>query len=313
MKYVGLIIAIFVAGLAAYMVLSLSGGDEAPAPVVRRAPSASQPVQIAPQAAPQVETANVYVAAKPIPIGSVVEENMLTVQPWPKHLLIDGFVVGAEEGKKIIGTVTRAPFQAMEPMIKTKLVNPEDPNFLAGALPSGMRVITLATDEIAGVAGFIFPGDHVDVLIYHRILKEGITQKEIDEAKSENEVTEEVSEALIVNAKVVAVDQRATAGATQDSGNNEGGIIIPKSVSLEVSPEDAQRIVLARETGELNLALRSIEDKDLIEKVAITRKPALSQFDISSIAPKKENDEIPVKIIRGTAIEVLAPAGEELR
>lgn len=303
MKYVGLIIAIFVAGLAAYLVLTLSGGDQAPPPPVVSRNNA--PVQIAPQAAPQVETANVYVAAKAIPIGSLIEENMLTVQPWPKHLLIDGFVVGAEEGKKVIGTVTRAPFQAMEPIIKAKLVNPEDPNFLAGDLPSGMRVITIATDEIAGVAGFIFPGDHVDVLVNHRIFKEGITQKEIDEAKSEDEVTEDVSEALIVNTRVLAVDQRAQAGL-----NEEGGVIIPKSVSLEVTPEDAQRIALARQLGKLNLALRSIKDKESTEKVAITRKPALSQFDVSSIAPKKENDEIPVKIIRGTAIEVLALPGD---
>ncbi len=307
MKYVGLIIAIFVAGLAAYLVLTLSGSDEAPPRVVvNRNNAPSQSVQIAPQAAPQVETANVYVAAKAIPIGSLIEENMLTVQPWPKHLLIDGFVVGAEEGKKVIGTVTRAPFQAMEPIIKAKLVNPEDPNFLAGDLPSGKRVITIATDEIAGVAGFIFPGDHVDVLIFHKILKEGITQKEIDEAQNEDEVTEDVAEALIVNSRVLAVDQRAQAGL-----NEEGGIIIPKSVSLEVSPEDAQRIVLARQIGKLNLALRSIEDKEDTEKVAITRKPALSQFDISSIAPKKENDEVPVKIIRGTAIEILAKAEDE--
>lgn len=297
-KYLGLMIAVCVAGLAAFMVLKLSGGEE-PAP---RLANRAQPVQVSPQAAPKVETANVYVASSFIPIGTVIEESMLTVQPWPKHLLIDGFVVGSEEGKKIIGTVTRASFQELEPIIKTKVVNPQDPNFLAGDLPKGKRVITMDTNEIRGVAGFIFPGDHVDVIIRHKILREGITQRDIDEAKQDDDTHEVVTETLMDNVKVLAVDQRAVAGV-----DPKGGIIIPKSVSLEVEPADAQRIVLARETGELTLALRSIKDKETTEKVAITREPDLSQFDMSSIATKKDTDDKPIKIVRGTEVETVDP------
>ena len=131
-KYIGLMIALFVAGLAAFMVLKLSGNKDAPPPVAR----GNQPVQVAPQAAPQVETANVYVASAFIPIGTVIEEGMLTVQPWPKHLLIDGFVVGADEGKQIVCTVTRSPFQELEPIIKSKLVNPQARSDVSDAIVS---------------------------------------------------------------------------------------------------------------------------------------------------------------------------------
>ena len=315
MKYLGLIIAICVAGLAAYMVLTLSGEDEKRPPLVMNKnpiPQQNpQPMQISQPVAPQVETANVYVASNYIPIGTIIEENMLTVQPWPKHLLLDGFVVGADQGKKIIGTVTRAPFQAFEPIIKTKTVNPDDPNFIAGALPKGKRLVTIAVDEISGLGGFVFPGDHVDIVIRHQILKEGVTERDIREADREEDIMEEVSEILVPNVKVLAVDQRSQAGVGED-----GKIIIPKSVSMEVTPEDAQRVVLARRNYSLTVSLRSIKDKDSTEKVAITRQSDLSQFNISSIAAGEEeeteqkSDGSPVKIIRGTEIEVLSDEDE---
>lgn len=288
MKWIGFVIAIVVAAGMAFLVLKFSG-DKVPA---------SGNVQVSDRAAPQVEATNVYVASQFIPIGTVLEENMLTVQPWPKHLVLESFITGNEKGQNLIGKVTRAPFQAQEPIINSKVVNPEDPNFLAGDLPQGMRVVTIRTNEIEGVAGFIFPGDRVDVLINHKILKEGVTPKDLVE-EGEEKLEEDVAEALLTNVRVLAVDQRATAGVKED-----GGIIIPKSVTLEVTPEDAQRVALARKIGELSLSLRSIKDKDSTETVAITRKPDLSQFDISSIESNKKTYE-PVRIIRGTKMETL--------
>jgi pilus assembly protein CpaB len=290
MKWIGFVIAIVVAAVAAFMVLKFSGNNDAQ----------TQPVQVGERAAPQVEAVNVYVAANFIPIGTVLEENMLTVQPWPKHLLVDGFIVGQEQGQSIIGTVTRAPFQALEPIMRNKIVNPDDPNFLAGDLPKGMRVVTMRTDEISGVAGFIFPGDRVDVLINHEILREDVSASDIH-TKDDKELYEDVAETLLTNARVLAVDQRATGGVTE-----EGGIIIPKSVSLEVSPADAQRVVLAREMGRLSLALRSIKDKDTTETVAITRQPDLSQAN-----EVVGSNRGPVKVVRGVQIEVLETDEEE--
>ena len=147
MKYIGLIIAVFAALAAVFLVLKFSGKEE----VV--ADPAPQPVQVGQAAAPEVKTANIYVAARDIPIGSQIDENMLTTQPWPEHLLLPGFVSTPEEGRKLIDMVARASFQADEPINTSKLVNPEDPNFLAGSLPKGMRVVTMQTDEIGGVAG----------------------------------------------------------------------------------------------------------------------------------------------------------------
>lgn len=296
MKWIGLVIAVFVAAVAAFMVLKLSGKKE-PSP---RMTAQTQPVQVQPRAAPKIETVDVYVAANFIPIGTVIEPGMLDSQPWPKHLLLKEFVVGREKGEKLKGMVTRAPFQPREPIIMSKVVNPDDPNFLAGTLPRGMRVATLKTNEIDGVAGFVFPGDRVDVLVTHDVLKEGADPEEVKEARSAKNYMEQVTETLLYNIRVLAVDQRAAATSGRD-----GGIIIPRSVSLELKPEDAQRLKLAQEIGEVSLALRSIKDKDTIETVAISRQSALSQFEGSTSKPKKIGGEklIPVVVVRGAEVE----------
>ena len=287
MKWVGIVVAVVAAIVAAFMVLKLSGDSEQQA----------KQVQVSEQAESEVDAVNVYVAANYIPIGSVIKENMLTVQPWPSHLLVDGFVVGPEQGRTLVGKVARASFQALEPIMSNKVVNPDDPNYLAGELPKGKRVVTVRTDEISGVGGFVFPGDRVDVLINHRILKKGVSARGI-ETLPEDEVYETVSERLLGNIRVMAVDQRSTGGVDEDNG-----IIIPKSVSLEVDPEDAQRIALARQLGQLSLSLRSLKDKDSMETVAITRQSDLSQFDASDIMNRSA--DAPVKIVRGVELETL--------
>lgn len=300
MKYLGLLIAVVIAIAAAYFVLQMSQpkGSESP-----------RTVEVTQQVDSGVEQVDIYVAARDIPIGSQIEPNMLTTRPWPKHLVVEGFVVGPEQGEKIIQTIARASFRREEPINKAKLVNPQDPNFLAGELPKGMRVVTMQIDEISGLAGFVFPGDRVDVLITHPILKEGVTEREVREARDERDITEEVTETLLHDIRVLAVDQRATGGIEE-----EEGVIIPRSISLEVSPEAAQRIKLGAEIGELALALRSVEDKETIETVAITRQSDLTQFKMNNNRDNDDNDDEAddspvydgsIRIIRGTSVEVL--------
>lgn len=298
MKYLGLLIAIVLAVVAAFAVLSF-GGNQAPAP------QPTQPVQVGEQAPPQVQTANVYIAARDIPLGAVIDQNMLTTQPWPENLVVDGFVVGAEEAQKVINTIARSPFRRNEPINKNKLVNPDDPNFLAGTLPKGFKMVTIQTDEIAGVAGFIFPGDRVDIMLTHDVLQSGITDEELEEARRPEDLMELTTRTLLMDVPVLAVDQRATGGVDE-----ERGIIIPRSVSVQLSLEDAQTLRLAEEVGELSLALRSIEDKDSVENVAIARETDLSQIAMNDANQRPEREPLPfvktkheVRVIRGVEVE----------
>lgn len=254
MRFGGLIAAIVFAAVAAVIVLRMMGGQQAPAPV-------------AAPAAQEVKTASIFVAAQAIPIGTTVTQEMLAIQPWPENLLLDSFSRADKGANEVVGKVARSPFQAQEPIILSKLANRNDPNFLAGALPKGMRVISIKTNETEGVSGFVFPGDRVDVLYTHEVSK--LTE---DEGRSKKET---VSETLLSNVKVLAVDQRAGGANPTDSN---GKLLIPHSVSLMVSPTDAQRVRLADRMGTLTLVLRSIEDKDSEDQLSVTHPNDISQY-----------------------------------
>ena len=133
MRYGGLIAAVVFAAIAAIIVMRMSGGEEQAAPV-------------APQAVAQ-KTVNIYIASKTIPIGSTITAEDVAAQPWPAHLALEGFIM-ADGKTNVIGMVARSPFQVSEPLINAKLANPNDPNFLAGDLPAGMRVVTIPINEV---------------------------------------------------------------------------------------------------------------------------------------------------------------------
>lgn len=281
MRFGGLIIAIVLAAVAAVVVLRMSGTKEE-----------SQTV-----AAPaQVNTTNIYVAKEVIPIGTTMTNEMVEVQPWPSNLVLDGFVQ-ADGEQKIAGMVTRSAFQSKEPILMTKLSNPNDPNFLAGALPKGMRVVTITTNETEGVAGFVFPGDYVDVILTHQIEKY-VKRPDNTTISAQND---EVTETLITNVKVLAVDQRASGSNATDSNGN---LLIPRSVSLMVSPSDAQRLRLAQQKGTLTLALRSLADRESADPLTATTEKDISQFttlDASKDAGAQTEGE--VTVIRGVTRE----------
>ncbi len=259
MRFGGLIAAIVLAAIAAVIVLRMSATQAPP------------PVQ--PGDAPSVRSASIYVAAQPIAIGTTISEEMVTTQPWPEHLLLDGFMK-ADGRTTPVGMVARAPFQTQEPLIASKVANAQDPNFLAGALPKGMRVITIQTNEIEGIAGFIFPGDRVDILLTRDVTKWVRPPASSGQANA-IQTTDAITETLLTNVTVVAVDQRSTAqGATDKNGN----LVTPRSVSLMVSPMDAQRLRLGVAKGTLTLVLRSLDDREAADPLIITGISDVSQY-----------------------------------
>ena len=277
MRFGGLIAAIIFAAIAAVVVLRMSAKEE---PVVTAS---------APMAAPQVKTVNIYVAAQGISIGSTITQDMVAIQPWPDHLVLDGFM-RADGGANIVGMVARSAFQSQEPFLASKLANPNDPNFLAGSLPKGMRVITLQTNEIEGVGGFVFPGDRVDVLLTHQVQRlVSVSGSNPNTAPSLE--AEPVTETVMNNALVVAVDQRASSANTTDKNGN---ISIPRSVSLMVSPLDAQRLRLGSQKGTLTLVLRSLQDKETTDPLITTR-----MSDVSKVSDAGGVSSDSVMIVRG--------------
>lgn len=263
MRIGGLIFAIILAAAAAFIVLTLSGNK-----------TTQSTQQIPVNSTATIKTQNIFVAAKPIAAGTLITDDMLETQPWPEHLMIQGFV-RANDGN-VSGMIARANFEAFEPIIEAKLVNRSDPNFLAGVLPKGLRMITIRTNETDGLAGLVFPGDRVDVLLTHEVQETKWSRPPLARAGTalqREQVAKNLTETLLTNVRVMAVDQRSSGGLDKD-----GKIPIPRTVSLMVAPSDAQRLRLAEKTGELTLALRSLNDKDAIDPLTLTDFDAISQY-----------------------------------
>jgi pilus assembly protein CpaB len=209
-------------------------------------------------AAPAVPVGpKVLVARKPLPVGTIIDAEALTYQPWPKELMQSAYYIeGAPDGdpKKLLGTVVRYAITAGQPVTRGSLVGPQDRGFLAAALGPGMRAVTVPVSAVTSVAGFVFPGDHVDLMLTQQVSGGG------DGAPLK------VTETIIRNLRVLATDQRVT------STDEEGKTLVKtfSNVTLEVTPRMAEKISVAQNLGSLSLSLRSIADNgaDLERAVA---------------------------------------------
>src|SRR5881275_3180154 len=143
----------------------------------------------------------VLVAKKALPVGTIIDADSFTYQPWPKELMQSAYYMqGAADAnpQSLMGTVVRFPITAGHPVTRGSLVGPQDRGFLAAALGSGMRAITVPVNASTGVAGFVFPGDHVDMVLTQQVEGGG------------DGPPLKVSETIVRNLRVLATDQRIT-------------------------------------------------------------------------------------------------------
>lgn len=188
----------------------------------------------------------VLVAQRALPPGTIITADAVNFQDWPSNLMKEAyFVDGKFQMNKLIGTVVRYPITAGQPLTQGALVAPGDRGFLAAALGAGMRAVTITVSEKSGVAGFIFPGDRVDVMLTQTIRGNG------SDAQALN-----VTETVLRNLRVLATDQ-STENQTAD-----GKTVVRTfhTVTLEVTPKIAEKIEVAQAVGALSLTLRSLAD-----------------------------------------------------
>lgn len=236
MKYIIYGIIAVLAVVAAVASLNLSGQNVTTTTITKD--GAPQEISI--------KTVDILVARENIAVGTLIESSMVERQPWPENLLLENFVLSDGKGVGVIGQVTRSAVQKGEPFMKSKLANPNDPGFLAASLPSGMKAVTIATDAVAGVAGFVFPGDRVDVLFTHEPIPADTTNQTGRPA---------ITEVLASGVKVLAINVR-------EGDPNKTAPVAPNSMTLEVTDELAQKLRLAEKNGTLAFSLRSIHDQN---------------------------------------------------
>jgi pilus assembly protein CpaB len=199
------------------------------------------------QAAPVVPAGpEVLVATRSLPVGTIIDAEALRYQIWPQGLVQPAYFIkgeGNSDPSALIGTVVRNEITAGQPLTQGSLIKPGERGFLAAALGPGMRAITVPVSNISGVAGFVFPGDRVDMVLTQQVGGgEGPPLK--------------VSETILRNLRVLATDQRTTAAG--EDGKPE--VRSAASVTLEATPKIAEKISVAQTIGSLSLSLRSIAD-----------------------------------------------------
>lgn len=200
-------------------------------------------------AAPEITGPMVLVATRQLPVGTIIGPDSFRFQPWPKELVEQAyFMKDKTDAKTLVGTVVRYPITAGQPLTQGALVHPDDRGFLAAALGAGMRAVTVKVSQEQGVAGFVFPGDRVDVVLAQEL--------DIKEGSSYPDKQLFTAETIVTNVRVLATDQRFNAeDETGKTPVNTFG-----SVTLEATPEIAEKIAVAQNMGKLSLALRPLAE-----------------------------------------------------
>lgn len=233
-KVILLVGALIVAAITAFMARSLIIGSPAPqANAVAMAPVANGP--------------EVLVATKALPVGTILDATSLKYQPWPKELVENAYYIkkGGFDPRSLMGTVVRNAITAGQPVTQGALVKPGDRGFLAAALGPGMRAVTVPVQTQTSVAGFVFPGDRIDLILTQTVPGGG------------DGPPLKAAETIMRNLRVLATDQRT------DNGVGEDGKAVVRTfsnVTIEATPKIAEQIAVAQTLGSLSLSLRSIAD-----------------------------------------------------
>jgi pilus assembly protein CpaB len=244
-------------------------------------------------AQPVVSTSTILVAASPLVFGTVLTEDNVVEIPWASPQLPEGAFAKKidllKDGRRIVLT----SMERSEIILKPKVTGPGQRASLSVLLDEGQRAVTVRVDDIRGVAGFILPGDRVDVMLLRTETRQG--------------ETENSAEVMLEYVKVLAIDQLLNERQDQPTVAT-----VAKAVTLQVSPEQAQKILLAGNIGKLSLVLRQPAEGRVSEARRITDSdlgPGFARREVVKAsaplapAPRQENYNTKVNIYHGTDLK----------
>lgn len=220
----------------------------------------------------KLETVPIYVALHNINLGDPIETAMLSLQEWPKDKVPRGAISKLEE---LEGRRPRSAIFEGEPILEGKLLEVGQVADPIRAIPKGMRLKTIKVDAEKSAAGLLGPGDRVDVQLFVRRDE----RTGIDTAKSK---------VILQNIRVFAVDQ-----TVQRSPDGAEERTIAKTVSLMLTPEQASKLSLAEQIGEVSLIPRNPDDEASAEWNEYTIEDLLSDGEKGSRVKEQGRDEQP--------------------
>ena len=201
----------------------------------------------------ELQAAMVLVADHDLPTGTFIKPEHLRWHPWPEDGLSDEYTIENEQNagdsihKRLQGAVVRSRLLAGQPITAKALVHPGERGFLAAVLDPGMRAVSVPIDAATGIAGLVFPGDWVDVIL---TLKMTVKDQETEENEQRY-----FAETLITDIRVLALDQSVE--------NPDGTARVAKTATLEVTPKQAEKVAIGLEMGELSLSLHSLAQEEV--------------------------------------------------
>jgi pilus assembly protein CpaB len=224
-----------------------------------------RPVAVEATASAPATAATIVVATRDLDFGDQLTPEVLREQPWPANSIPEGSFPTVdqifEEGER---RVALRAIAANEPLLASRISGFGGRATLSAVVAEGRRAVTIRINDVTGGAGFILPGDYVDVLITRP--EKGMT------ASVENMLTD----VLLENVRVLAVDQLAAESRDEP--------VVAKAATVEVGPEQAQKLALGGAVGTLSLALRGVTDA---ADGAEEREKSLDTVRADDLGPKR--------------------------
>jgi pilus assembly protein CpaB len=219
-----------------------------------------------------VEEISILVAKDDIPPGTFIRgETHLDWSARPKESIMPGVIIqGSVSMGNYEGAITRARIAKGEPITSQNTVKPDDGGFLSAVLKPGMRAVTVAVTAASGNAGFVFPGDKVDVILTRTLTEEG------------SSLSSNYTETVLRNLRVMAMDQRFN--------NPDNEITVAKTATIEVSPSQAEVLIKASKVGELSLSLISASRIDDVEDAEVVEDEETRKID-EELSKALEDDQ----------------------
>jgi pilus assembly protein CpaB len=237
-------------------------------------------------------TLQVVVAARDVNVGTVLTAEDVKPIDWPGAAAPEGYATSVDQ---VIGLGAIVPILANEAILPSKLASSDAGRGLSMLVPEGYRAVSVPVNDVVAVAGWVRPGTHVDVLVT------------LDEVRTEQEP---VTQIVLQNVAVLGNDKSI-------ERDDEGEAVQIAVVTLLVTPTDAERLAMADNDGELQLALRSNLDTDTVETRGvrtsglITRAPAPV---VRASAPRPAAAPAPprprtIEVIQGNKRSNVGPGG----
>lgn len=254
------VVALVLAGFTAFMVRNWLEAERA---------AAQRAMANRPQAAPAPRGIQVLVAKRELPVGTFLRPEHLRWQTWPETSLSPAYAV---EGKKkiedFVGSVVRLPVAEGEPITDGRVVSPGTSGFLAAVLRPGYRAVSVPVTMTSAISGFVFPGDHVDVLMTHNLpmpVDGGLERR--------------AGGTVLRDIRVLALDQKVDVKPSEAA--------VPRTATIEVTPKQSEIVALVVEMGKLSLSLRSLQrDEPLLPE-----DDPFQQVDLSTGGKQKKDGE----------------------